>query len=188
MSETTQPLVITKLASIQEVVAPKQGKDYASVTFLLADKEGLPAGYGKAPKLLVDTRIWSMELLQADLDHETNVEVVFEAKKNDKNEWVNFLSKWNGIEKPAYEGNKGGNRKGGGGGNWQPKSPAEVHAPSLGGIVKSAIEACVSAGFNDVDAIGAIIDTGVNRYLAAIEKVNSKFSTAPKAESTTEAA
>lgn len=184
-TETTQPIVITKLATIQEVVAPKPGKDYASVTYLLADKEGLPAGYGKAPKLLVDTRIWSMEVLQADLDHETNAEVVFEAKKNDKGEPVNWLSKWNGIEKPAYEGNKSGNRKSGGS-NWQPKSPAEVHAPSLGGIVKSALESSIAAGIVDKDKIDAIIKTGVSAYITAIETVEAKFKTAPKAESATE--
>jgi hypothetical protein len=184
MSETTQPIVITKPATIQEVVAPKEGKFFASVTILLDDKEGLPAGYGKTPKLLADTRIWSMELLQADLNHETKGEITFEISEGNNGK-TNWLSKWNGKEKPAYEGNKGGNRKGGGG-NWQPKSPAEVHAPSIGGIVKSGLESSISAGIVDKDKIEAIIKTGINAYVAGIETVEAKFKAAPKAESATE--
>jgi hypothetical protein len=186
MSENTERIVITKPATIQEVTAPREGKHHASVTILLDDKEGLPAGYGKTPKLLVDTRIWSMELLQADMNHETKADLTFEVSDG-QNGKTNWLTKWNGIEKPAYEGNKGGGRKGGGG-NWQPKSPTEVHAPSIGGIVKSGLEAGIAAGIMDKDKLEAIIKTGINAYVFGIETVEAKFKSAPKTEATTEAA
>lgn len=186
MADNTQPLVITKPATITEVAPPKDGKHHASVTILLDDKEGLPGDYGRTPKLLADTRIWSMELLQADMNHETKGEIVFEIVKGDRGN-TNFLSKWNGIEKPPFEGNKGGGRRGGGG-NYTPKTPAEIHAPSIGGIIKSALESCVSAGHLDKAKIDTVIGAGVDSYIGAIKRVNAELAPAPKAESTTEAA
>jgi len=61
----------------------------------------------------------------------------------------------------------GGSFPGQGGGarsNWQPKTPEEFHAPSIGGIIKS----CIEQGQTETDAL-----SWIDIYLAACRKANT---------------
>jgi hypothetical protein len=168
---------ITKKATITEVNAPKEGSHFASITVLLSDKEGLPAGYGKTPKLLVDTKVWSLESLEKDMKEELESELTFEISVKDKGN-TNWLIKWNGKEKEPFQPKSKSGGKGG-----YSKTPEEIHAASIGGIVKSSLEATASLGVKAegfIDSFNAISQAAITTYYKGIDV--AKQLSAPKSE------
>lgn len=104
-------------------------------------------------------KFWSSnkDRFGSELAAGVSAEATFETVKSQKDGYPDekFLKSWGGIKAKAFGG-------GGGGRPSQPKTPVEIHASCVAGIIKSAIEQ------GDVD--GSLAKTHLKIYEETVAK------------------
>ncbi len=168
MSENTttnKNITFKAKATVRVFKAAAEGKKTHQVTFKVSEIDGIELPVDKID-VYADVNTWTAEDFPDDQVGEITVEKVVD-KENDR-KFFYSLQSWNGKAKEAYQGKKGGNGRGGGGG--YVRTPQEIHASAIAGVVKSAFELCNGIGKTDLDQIKAYANMGVQVYIEGVKK------------------
>lgn len=168
MSENTttnKNITFKAKATVRVFKAAAEGKKTHQVTFKVSEIDGIELSVDKID-VYADVNTWTAEDFPDDQVGEITVEKVVD-KENDR-KFFYSLQSWNGKAKEAYQGKKGGNGRGGGGG--YVRTPQEIHASAIAGVVKSAYELCSTFSEISVGSVEAYCNLGIKVYIEGVKK------------------
>ncbi|MBS1725389.1 MAG: hypothetical protein JST51_01615 [Armatimonadetes bacterium] len=131
-------------------------------------------GFGKdgPVKVLADTETWTIDDLVRGVEHEIAFEHI--PAKEGKGE-TNYLVSWNGKERAQWSGGRGSK-------GYKPRTPEEIHAPSIAGIIKSVIEGCIAKDVAEKSTIDTYLAISFDSYWDQMKKASSASSKSSEGE------
>lgn len=168
MSENTttnKNVTFKASATVRVFKAAAEGKKTHQITFKVSDIQGIEIPADKID-VYADVNTWTAEDFPDDKVGEITVEKVVD-KDNDR-KFFYSLQSWNGKAREAYQGKKGGNGRGGGGG--YVRTPQEIHASAIAGVVKSAFDLANGAGKTEISQVESLGNLAIKLYIEGVKK------------------